>query len=49
MENTKVNMEIKDKLYRLSVEYPILDAKEVLARLEQIVKEVKKQNKEVKK
>lgn len=49
MEKTKLNMEIKDKLFRLSMEYPILDIKEVLARLEQILKEVKKQNKEVKK
>ena len=48
MENTKANREIKDRLYKLFLQYPILDIREVLAELEQIVKEVKKQNKEVK-
>lgn len=49
MEQTKTNREIKDKLYELFLQYPILEADEVLAKLEQITKEVKKQSKEVKK
>lgn len=49
MENTQANREIKDKLYELFLMYPSLEVKEVLAKLEQITKEVKKQSKEVKK
>ncbi len=49
MENTPLNQKIKDELYKLFIEYPVLDTKEVLARLENITKEVKKQSKEVKK
>ena len=49
MENTPSNQKIKDELYKLFIEYPMLDTKEVLARLENITKEVKKQSKEVKK
>lgn len=49
MENTPLNQKVKDELYKLFIEYPVLDTKEVLARLENITKEVKKQSKEVKK
>lgn len=49
MEQSKINMEIKQKLYELFLMYPSLEAKEVLAKLETIIKEVKKQIKEVKK
>jgi hypothetical protein len=49
MENTVTNRDVKQKLYELFLRYPSLDAKEVLAKLEAITKEVKKQIKEVKK
>mgnify|MGYP007013913117 CR=1 FL=1 len=49
MENTPLNVKIKDEIYKLFVEYSLLDVKEVLQRLEAITKDVKKQNKEVKK
>ena len=49
MENTPLNVKIKDEIYKLFVEYPLLGVKEVLQRLEAITKDVKKQNKEVKK
>lgn len=49
MENTPLNNRIKDDLYKLFIEYPMLEVKEVLARLDNITKDVKKQNKEVKK
>ena len=49
MENNKTNRDVKQQLYELFLQYPVLEPKEVLAKLEQIIKEVKKQNKEVKK
>jgi hypothetical protein len=49
MQNIQANREIKQKLYELFMLYPDLDAKDVLAKLETITKEVKKQVKEVKK
>lgn len=49
MEQTKTNAFIKQQLYELFLDYPSLEAKEVLAKLETITKEVKKQIKEVKK
>lgn len=49
MENTPLNNKIKDDIYKLFIQYPILEVKEVLAKLEIITKDVKKQNKEVKK
>lgn len=49
MQNTPANMEIKQKIYELFLDYPTMDTDEVLAKLKIITEEVKKQNKEVKK